>query len=141
MAGPFLYQLQFLLVAYKMKDCVKKCYSLKRIPLIQSETQLKLFYLFVNLELSSLLSTLIMWYIRIKTHNIYSTQYNIIWERRKANQPRLEIIRISNVRLNVLDKWLKMILNKGKNVFCVKSRVWNNRSPWHIMKLFMDPRE
>ena len=28
-----------------------------------------------------------------------------------------------NVRLNVLGKWLKMIPNKGRNIFYVKSRV------------------
>ena len=30
MVALFLYQLQFLSVAYKMKDCVQNCYSLKR---------------------------------------------------------------------------------------------------------------
>ena len=35
MMGLFLFQLQFLSVAYRMKDCVRKSYSLKRILLIQ----------------------------------------------------------------------------------------------------------
>ena len=43
MVALFLYQLQFLSVAYKMKDCVQNCYSLKRsVNLIRDSVEILL---------------------------------------------------------------------------------------------------